>query len=178
MTPSDCTTEDLFHHQEFQQNTTSKYNHSISQWSLVSLQTTSVVCNAYFPVPLTAAARSSHDDESAAVFEWPRGKPDDVDKLCHCCCCCGRPATFPDAASQHMKSSSNILIISAADFMTHLAKILTMNTSAKEVISSSAFVCLLAGLCKKLLDRFSTSSLERWHTERGRNDQMLVLSYG
>jgi len=51
-----------------------------------------------FAAALTAAARSSHDEDSAADFEWARGKPADVvGKFCHCCW--GRPATFPDAAS-------------------------------------------------------------------------------
>ena len=60
-----------------------------------------------FPALLTALARSSHDDDSAAVFEWLREKPADDGKFCHCCCCCcggGAPGTLADAVSWQDKT--------------------------------------------------------------------------
>ena len=72
-----------------------------------------------FPALLTAFARSSHDDDSAAVFEWLREKPADDGKFCHCCCCGGGggPATLPDAAS--WQNIQQQLITLDACFMTN-----------------------------------------------------------
>jgi len=69
------------------------------KWSTSPMEytTNTTRCQTNFPALLTAAARSSHEEDSAAVFEWLREKPADVGKFCHCCC--GRPATLPDAAS-------------------------------------------------------------------------------
>jgi len=51
-----------------------------------------------------------------------------------------------------------------------VAILVYIHTSAKEVMFSSTFVCLLAGLRRKLFDRCSQNSAERRHMDRGGND--------
>ena len=99
--------------------------------------------------------------------------------FCECCCSSGNAwdavacFTWCTDDRRHIclrvhgvRSSCILTLLICTDTLRHL-------TSAEEVMSLLTFYFLLAGL-RKLLNRSSLNSVERWHVSHGRNDQILM----